>query len=157
MKPIIQTNKHYTHYPVFVVTNGTTVRNNIVKQDDARATDNAVVQGAVVKAVFLELWVDSATASKAVTSIVYKNPAGGSNPLIGDMLNLGAYANKKNIFATHQGLVPSNGNMIPLYREWILIPKGKQRIGLGDLISFDIAAIGADVNVCGFATFKEQF
>jgi len=157
MKAVITSQKHYFHVPAAVVTSGATSRTNIVKVDDARATANAIQQGAVVKAVYVEMWVSGVTADKTVLGTVYKIP-GGANPMnYADTLNLGSYDNKKNILSTHQGLAPTGGNIVPLFREWVLIPKGKQRFGLGDLLAIDISATGTNVNLCGFFTFKEYY
>jgi len=71
------------------------------------------------------------------------------------------YPNKKNLFKTSQGLLgDANSNAVPIFREWIAIPKGKQRIGLGDTLVFNLAALGEmdqDVEVCGLVIYKEYF
>ncbi len=157
MKPVINTEKHYVHVPVTAIGSGARVTLNLVTVSNSLALATDVRVGAVVKAVFLEMWVDSATASKTVNSSFQKQPSGAFAPTIAELGNMGTYINKKNVFQFHQGLAPSNGNIMPLFREWVLIPKGKQRMGLGDAISISIGATGATMNVCGFSTFKEHY
>ncbi len=157
MKQVINSDKHYVHLPVIAITSGNVSTFELVDVDNSLASASDVRVGAVVKAVFLELWADSPTSSKTINSAVLKRPSGASAPSIANLGNMGAYINKKNVFMFHQGLAPSNGNVVPLFREWILIPKGKQRMGLGDSIVVTTGATGATMNICGFATFKEYF
>ncbi len=157
MKPVINTEKHYVQFPVFTVPSTTVGTAGLVSGDNSLANARSVRVGAVVKAVYVEFWADSATASKTINAMVLKQPSGAAAPTYAEMQNLTAYKNKKNIFEFHQGLNPSNGNIIPLFRQWVMIPKGKQRIGIGDDINFLVSATGATMNVCGFAVFKEQF
>ncbi len=115
--------------------------------------------GASVKAVYVELWVvgtDQQTSSTITT--FEKLSSGATFATQSDMTALHAYANKKNIFKMHQGIIPdNNGNPVPFYREWIPIPKGKQRIGQGDQIVVNISGLTADVEFCGCMVYKEYF
>ncbi len=156
MRPTINSDKHYVHLPVTVVTNGARTNVFILLADNSLAAATSVRVGSVVKAVYVELWVDSATASKTVSACVYKL-SDGTSPTFGEMSNMTTYSNKKNVFEFHQGLAPTTGNIIPLFRQWIKIPKGKQRIGLGDSIKISVAATGANMNMCGVFVFKEYY
>ncbi len=102
------------------------------------------------------MWVQGAGAQPgATTIIVEKLPGVGTNITAGEMAALDDYNNKKNIFYTTQGLVgDSNTNPAPLIRQWIKIPKGKQRFGLGDRLQFTILGLVDDIEFCGLAIYK---
>lgn len=157
MKAPIHSIKHFIHTPAQVIVSGARINLNLVVGTVAPAATLAtdVTQGALVKAIYVEYWVSGVTAAKTVLGAIIKLPAGNVGPSFAESVNLGSYGNKKNIFETHQGLVPTEGNQMALFRHWIRIPKGKQRIGLGDKIVILVSATGTNVNLCGFATFKE--
>ncbi len=127
----------------------------------ASATTTQVLEGAVLKAAHVEMWVVSGGASDTVTTVIVtveKLPAGATPPTVTNMLNLQAYQNKKNIFYTFQGLVAAsiNGsNPVATIRDWILIPKGKQRFGLGDKLIISIYTLGTTLQTCGMFIYKE--
>lgn len=160
MKPVIQTNKHYRQ-----LTPGTVGLASIVElviaesvaRQDANA-NNEVSEGAVVKAVFVEMWLTSDDATQgSIVATVEKVPSGATAMTYAQSISMYTYPNKKNVLATHQGLVaPNVQSGIPVFREWIPIPKGKQRMGLGDKIVLNISGISNGANYCGFFTYKEQ-
>ncbi len=122
---------------------------------------NEVVEGSVVKAVFIEIWAlgNSAAGNFGAFNMTIEKRGQGSPAMTNTQsLNLGSYPNKKNILYTTQGVL-STGSVsaaIPLIRQWFAIPKGKQRMGIGDKIVLNlsnISAIGYDV--CGIYTYKE--
>ncbi len=161
LAPIVS-NKHYVHRSNVSVASGS-IQNNIVSDAVAGALANAfdVEEGSVIKAVHLELWVcgdESVAGNSQFALIVEKLPTG--NPLMtyAQSLNLGSYPNKKNILFTSQGVMNDRDNNtqgIPLIRNWQLIPKGKQRQGLGDRIVVNVAPTGGALNFCGLFTYKE--
>ncbi len=157
MKPPINSDKHYVQTPATLVASGAVLTINLVKSDNTLAATSSVRQGATVKAIYLEYWVVGAAAKFTGNIIICKRPGDLGNPTVTEMANLSAYKNKNNVFAHHQGLMPADGNIIPMFREWIPIPRGKQRIAIGDIISVSIAAVGTAVTICGFATYKEYF
>jgi len=72
------------------------------------------------------------------------------------MAALGDWDNKKNILFTSQGLINDvDSSAMNLYRGWIKIPKSKQRMGLGDLVSWHLRTVGQSLNFCGFELYKE--
>ncbi len=72
------------------------------------------------------------------------------------MNNLMVYPNKKNILFYSQGVIGDlTTQSIPVVRNWFLIPKGKQRMGLGDKIVETLTATAAVIQNCGFSTYKE--
>ncbi len=154
--------KHYVHLTNTLIASGVLLTNAIVHAVIAPATTNPqdVKQGAVVKAVYFERWLlgDSATGNTATfTVIVEKVPGNGTPMTFAQSLNLGGYPNKKNILYTTQGIVSDTAdgsNPVPVIRGWIKIPKGKQRMGLDDIINIHVSAVGA-LRACGIATYKE--
>ncbi len=120
-----------------------------------RASPVDVEEGAVVKAVYVEMWISGVTLDKTATWVILKRPANVAGPTFTEMATLGAYPNKKNILNSGQGIPPTNGNVMNIYKGWIKIPKGKQRFGLDDKLILTVAAVGTTVNICGIVTFKE--
>jgi len=157
MKATINSDKHLVGLPVVGIASGARTFFPIVTVDNDLALASDVRVGAVIKAVFIEIWAASATANLTIISAFGKLPTGSAAPTFAEMLTLSAYAGKKNLLETHQGLAPSSGNVVPMYRHWIKIPKGKQRMGLGDVIGVTIAAVGATMTVCGIFVFKEYY
>ncbi len=125
----------------------------------AAATTSEVREGAVVKAIYLEMWMVGHGETGASTQFNYaliKLPSGLSDPTFANIQNLMAYPNKKNVFFHSQGVIGDKTTQaIPVVRQWFKIPKGKQRIGVGDKIVFAVTATGQSIQRCGFATYKE--
>ena len=118
----------------------------------ATATDPKTVEvGTIVKAIYVEVWGQASSAQPGtVTILVERLPGGASNPTATDVATLHTYANKKNILYMTQGITgDSNTNPTPWIRQWILIPKGKQRFGLDDRMQLTIRAISTDFEWCG--------
>ncbi len=89
------------------------------------------MEGAVIKAVYIEFWLKGLGASDAITQFnmaIYKNPGGTNDLVAADLLNMMAYDNKKNIFYATQGVIGGvgGGQSVSPIRQWIKIPKGKQ-------------------------------
>ncbi len=118
-----------------------------------------VTEGAIVKAVFIELWNKSNAPSGTEQKFQFaieKVPAGAAPLSFTDMNNLQAYQNKKNILYFTQGVIGDlTVQAIPVFRQWILLPKGKQRFGFDDDLTIALSTTGATNNSCGFATYKE--
>ncbi len=158
--PIISV-KHYVHRTNTQLASGA-IQNNVIAEGVVLpATANAfdVKQGAIVKAVYVEIWVGGAGLEGDSTQFlmcVEKISSDGPFMTFAQSLNLGAYPNKKNILYTTQGvLAGENSNTVSISRNWILIPKGKQRMGLSDKIVCNVIASGQNIDVCGIFTYKE--
>ncbi len=149
--------KHYVQVPIVTVTNGTTSARAIANAVVAPAvgTTDEVNIGSVIKAIYVEIWVDGDISEATVVATIVKRVAGSVAPTFTNMNNLMAYENKANVLQVHQGLTPAGDNIIPVFREWIKIPKGKQRMAVGDKLTLSIAATGTEVHYCGFFTYKE--
>ncbi len=165
MVATINSIKHYVHFSQATIVAGA-IQNNVivdtVSVSAAGAASTDVEEGAVVKAVYIEFWISNDGDSSATiqfTISIEKLPTG--NPLMTttQSQNLGAYPNKKNILYTTQGIVGSeaSGMPMPIVRAWYLIPKGKQRFGLGDRVVCNITNIAGATGItrCGISTFKE--
>ncbi len=160
VRPMVHSVKHYVQYPISQI--GTGVRENIRIARGVESTvanlDNEVPEGATVKAIFFELWLQNEGNLGEFIMTITKDPQDALGPTFAQMAALFTYANKKNVLYTTQGLTSNDGVSGPVnvIRGWIKIPKSKQRIGLGDSINMSIANVSAnDLVRCGFATYKE--
>ncbi len=160
MRPIIHSTKHYDQ--ITLSTAVTVSRNLEVLLTSVESTvanqPNEVAEGAIVKAIYVELWVIGSVSNQFFTITLSKDPSGHAGPSFTEMTSLGTYDNKKNILYTTQGLASNDGIAQPIavIRQWFKIPKSKQRFGLGDKIRLSIASRGSDdIIYCGFATYKE--
>ncbi len=160
--PIISV-KHYVHRTNVTVTSGTIHNEELVDAIVAPGVANAfsVTQGSLVKAVHLDYWVLNIGASNTNTqwtAILEKVPAGQTAATAAQLANLGSYPNKKNVLHSFQGniaaAVDGNGG-IPFLQGWFKIPKGKQRMGLGDSLFISAVSTGTSIRICGLCTYKE--
>ncbi len=160
MKAPIHSSKHYVQMSRFTVATVARVNQDLViasKIQDINAVDE-VVEGALVKAVYVELWLLNSSNDGSDIVTLTKTTAGSIGPSFTECNALGTYDEKKNILFTHQGLSSNNGvgNPIPIMRGWYKIPKSKQRFGLGDRLVLTIANNGpSTLEACGFALYKE--
>ncbi len=160
MRPPIHSVKHYLQQSLATVAGGLLVNFTIAKARAVQSITNNedVVEGAVIKAVFVEMWVRSTELSPGTVLVsLVKVPGIGAAPIFADVVNLNDYDNKKNVLYHTQGLTNENStSAVPFVRQWFKIPKGKQRFGLDDRLILSIASQAAIDNViCGFATYKE--
>ncbi len=161
MRSPINSRKH-----IFQISQATVAQNALVVTQLAIGVEGSgtapqhVIDGASLKACYIEFWVsqDSASVVGSYTVIIEKNP-GQTAITFAQMGALHDYSNKKNILFTGQGLLtPNDGGQVPVVRGWYKIPKGKQRFGLGDILSITIRnnnVTAIDINFCGVAIYKE--
>ncbi len=160
MRPIIHSVKHYvqqTRSSVATVSLAQIVIANSVESTVANLVDE-VPEGSTIKAVFVEMWLlDSSNDGSFIVSFE-KTPGGTTGQGFANSNSLGTYFNKRNLLYVTQGLSPNNGvgNPVPIIRQWFKIPKGKQRMGLGERLVLNITNNGANnLEFCGFFTYKE--
>ncbi len=160
----INSRKHFVPRVVTLVASGAISNVPIVTSVVAASVDlvNEVIEGSVVKAVWVELWAISNAAANVVsfTITLEKVPAGATSMTAAQSVGLGTYPNKKNILYTTQGILSSNtpgAQAVPIIRQWFAIPKGKQRMGLGDEIMLNILAVSEAMNTCGMFIYKEYY
>ncbi len=158
---IVNSIKHYVQTANGTIASGAIGTVSLVKAEvaPANAAVADVLEGSIVKAIYIEMWMIGNGADGSDTQfnyIIYKLPSGLASPTYTNILNLQAWDNKKNVFFHSQGVIgDAQTQAIPVYRQWLKIPKGKQRMGAGDRIAFAVAATGQTINRCGFATYKE--
>ncbi len=163
VRPTINSDKHYRPISLTTVAeNSATSFSVVIAKKDVADVSSEVRTGAVVKAVFVELWyMSSGSQPTFQVSTIEKISSGGPLPTSTQMSDLFTYPNKKNILLTSQGLIgDANSNPIPVFRQWVKIPKGKQRFGLGDQLTVTVAARGEathDIEVCGMVIYKEYY
>ncbi len=163
MQATINSTKHYNHHAFFTVA-GAAVQNNVeINAVALSAVTNAndVRSGSEIKAIYIEYWMsgDTADTQSTFNITVEKTSGGQPNMTFAQAINLMNYPNKKNILYTTQGLVGAQNvtNAIPIIRQWISIPKGKQRFGLGDDLRVNIASITGNIRLCGISIYKEYY
>ncbi len=160
MRAPVQSTKHYVQRSLLTVTAGlidvTVIAHAVERANISAGNAFEVAEGSIIKAVFIELWVrtNDTSAGTALVSLV-KVPQNTSITFV-EQIALQTYDNKKNVLYHTQGLTNINGaDAIPFIRQWFKIPKGKQRMGLGDKLILAVSAQALDQNICGFATYKE--
>ncbi len=160
MRPTIHSTKHYVQMSLTSIAAGalgTTVLVSAVPVASKNLVSE-VEEGALVKAVYIELWVFGNAGNATQITTLCKFPSGQTPFTVAEMAALGAADNKKNILFTSQGLVGNDGIANPsvIMRGWYKIPKGKQRFGQGDTLELQIFAQAAEsLDFCGFCTYKE--
>ncbi len=154
--------KHMVSQTLSTVASGATSERLVASAVAAPAATNNfdITQGSVLKAVFIEMWLIGAELIGVNTSfnvVLEKRTNLTTNFTAANAANLTAYENKKNILYTTQGIVASEqgSTAVPIMRGWYKIPKGKQRMGLGDEIALQLTSLGGDFQLCGLFIYKE--
>ncbi len=116
--------------------------------------------GSVIKAVYIEMWTrgDDETAPPANVQINFEKLIGSSTlQIFAEGVLLNTYDNKSNVFYTTQGLTSAGtaNSGIPFLRGWFKIPKGFQRMSIGDRLVLNIVALNHDLESCGIFVYKE--
>ena len=160
MRPVVHSTKHYIQMTLSTVLTVSRVTNTLATAVQSTVANLAseIEEGAIVKAVYIELWVEGTVQDQFFTIVLDKATGGASQITFAQMTDLFTYANKKNIFYVTQGIASNDAvsGPVPVIRQWFKIPKTKQRFGLGDTLTLSIASRGLDdIKFCGFATYKE--
>ncbi len=160
MRPVINTEKHYVQTSLATIALGAILPVSIAFAEAGSPTGvSSVREGAVVKAVYIEMWILSSDSVAATAIVTLEKRSGNMVAMTAaQSAALGTYVNKKNILHTFMGLIGDN-NQYPMasIRGWFKIPKGKQRFGLQDLLVLNVHAQTNPIEICGFMTYKEQF
>ncbi len=160
MKPVIKSRKHYvqiTRSEAITVTRNSELLIESVAVT-SKNTPREVEEGAIVKAVYIEMWTEHSANDGFEIVTLSKQTDLGTGPTFAETLALDTYTNKKNVLFVHQGLGSNDGVNGPyvVMRGWYKIPKSKQRFGLGDILTLTMSNPGPQtMGYCGFATFKE--
>lgn len=162
MRAVIHSRKHYVQLSLSQVSQGALLNTILADGIEGTHTDpNQVSEGAGVKAVWVEAWAVQASSSVigSFTAGLYKNPGNTTLMTTAQGAALHDYPNKKNIFYVTQGISPTNDSALMLiFKGWIKIPKGKQRMGLGDQLVFFLRnnnPAAVDIELCGMFIYKE--
>ncbi len=160
MKAPIHSTKHYVQFGISQILTGVVENISLCTAQESTIANlaNEIAEGSLVKAIYIELWLQNEGNLGESIVTVSKDPVDNPGPTFAQHANLFAFQNKKNILFTHQGLTSNDGVSGPVVvlRQWIKIPKSKQRFGLGDGISLSISNVSAnDLVRCGFAIYKE--
>ncbi len=161
MKAIINSVKHIVQTSLTTIQEQTILNTPLIRVVNVEpSTSTQVVVGAVIKAIYCEYWLVGESAQNCIaTWSIEKLPNDGTAMTQTQAQALHSYPNKKNILKTGQGIVgENNSNPIPILREWIKIPKGKQRFGQGDELQLNVSCIGQTDNgldLCGLSIYKE--
>jgi len=160
VRPMVHSTKHYVPYPISQIGTGVAEQIVIVTAVESTVANlaNEVAEGATIKAIFFELWLQNEGTLGEFIMTITKDPLSGAGPSFAQMAALFSFPNKKNILYTTQGLTSNDGVSGPVnvIRGWIKIPKSKQRFGLGDRINLTIANVSAnDLVRCGISIYKE--
>ncbi len=159
VRPMVHSVKHYVQFSISTVTGGAVDHLIVAKSvslDNVNTVDE-VQEGSTIKAIYVELWARAGSTTPASGQmIVYKRISDTTLPSTTDMAALGDWDNKRNILYTTMGLFnDQDADAIALYKGWIKIPRGKQRMGLGDFLNISVFSPTIDLQLCGFATYKE--
>ncbi len=161
VRPMVNSSKHYVQTSIETVTGGMVNTINVANAVVVSAvnTVDEVREGCSIKAVYLELWGRAGSTTPASGQMIFfKRISDATSPNATDMAALGNWDNKKNIFYTTMGLFnDQDADAIALFKGWIKIPKSKQRMGLNDRLMFSVFSPTIDLQICGFATYKEYF
>ncbi len=159
----IQTIKHFVPRTDTDIPSGTAV--NLVIADavvaPAVGASNEVNIGSVIKAIRVEMWLGTPVSAGGLSQMVVvleKVPANQTPLTFAQSLNLMSYDNKHNILFTFQGILgalATGASPLQVLNNWILIPKGKQRMARGDSLILTISTVSAIANSCGMFIFKE--
>jgi len=163
MQGTINSIKHIVQLPLTTVDLSTMSNVSVVDAvvAPAASTTFQVTEGSLVKAIYFEIWMVNIGAVGTTGSFnitVEKRPANAPAMTIAQAVVQQAYPNKKNILYTTQGIIGSTsaGSALPMLKHWIAIPKGKQRMGLGDEVIINLANLASvDYQVCGVFIYKE--
>ncbi len=141
LRPKVHVEKHIVQRALFAVTGGTLVESRIALAVAVPTTSSTEVrEGSTISAVYVEMWItgDDAVQGTAIVTLE-KRIAGGAVMTAAQSAALDAYPNKRNVFHVQMGLTPPN-TQYPMasIKGWFKIPKGKQRMALGDTLVLNL-------------------
>jgi len=159
MRAPITSRKHVVQWTLSTVTPlATLVLEKIADGVDAgnAGVGSQVVTGSVVKAIWIELWIQSDDTSSSSFQINLEKTGGTATAMTyAQSIALDTYNNKNNVFYTTMGLVGPNDEVpTRVMYGWYKIPKGKQRLAQNEQWRLNISAITNGLTYCGQAIFK---
>ncbi len=160
MKTPIHSRKHIVQLPFNQISTGAREANTLITSVERTVANTAteVIEGAIIKAVFVEMWLQNSANDGHQIVMLEKTIASSAPASFASMAALDAYNNKKNVLFIHEGLSSNDGvgNPQAIMNGWFKIPKSKQRFGLGDGLSLNISNPSSNnLNRCGKVIYKE--
>ncbi len=164
MRPVINSVKHIvqltpTLVAALAVGKITIAEGKALADIDTVLSASDVRAGAVIKAVYCELWIaGDGTEQSSSTWCFKKRSAGDGNMTFAEINAMQGFPGKNTILMSGQGIVPSQGQYpMAIFKGWIKVPKGKQRIALGDQLEIVVSSIADGIRMCGLFIFKEYY
>ncbi len=160
VKATINSEKHLVQFSLGAIAAGTVSTHDLIVAENTPAAREDVRVGAIVKAIHCEMWFRGGddTAGGSYVAIIVKMNGSIANPNTTQMAALHDWNNKKNILWTSQGLINDDSSVAtPINNWWLKIPKGKQRMALGDRLVLYIYAQTGITDRCGTYIYKEYF
>ncbi len=160
MRPRVHVEKHFNQKSIFTVAASAILNSVILTAVAVPSAATHVREGCTISALYVEMWVSSTDTAQVSGVVTLEKVEGATTVLMttGDSAALNDYDNKKNIFHTFQGLIPTEIQYpMAAIRGWFKIPKGKQRFGLGDRMVLNIHGQSGAIQGCGFFLYKEQY
>ncbi len=160
MKPVLKSRKHIVQLPFDQILTATAQNALLGVTVDRTIADAAteIAEGSIIKAVFIEMWLQNSANDGHAVLIFEKVPLGNVGATFAQLADLDSYPNKKNVLFIHEGLTSNDGvgNPIPVLNQWFKIPKSKQRFGLADRMVLSISNPSSNnLNRCGKVIYKE--
>ncbi len=159
MRPRVNTDKHLVQFSLGSTASGALTKLVIAESVVAPADPDEVRIGCTISAVYIEMWLTSDDSASGTTIATFqKKPAGAPNMTAANSASLNAYAGKNTVLETHMGLLGPNVQVpIPVFKHWVKIPKGKQRMELGAQLVLNLHGQSNGLSFCGFMIYKEQY
>ncbi len=155
----IQSKKHYVQLSQFTIASAARLNQlAVLAVDDPTVANTFEVRtGSSIKAIYIEFWLLSDDAANSAFQLNVEKSKDTETPMtFAESILLHGYHNKNKVFYSTQGLTPTvTGSPIPVIRSWIKIPKGFQRMALGDRITCNISGITNGLIGCGQFVYKE--
>ncbi len=159
VRPVIHSVKHIISLTPTTAAAAAIANVNFATAVVSPDADNSVevVEGAVIKAIYVEFWFTSDDTTFGSTNAFFeKRPSGAATMTFANAQAMFSYPNKNNVMLSAQGLLSTvGGTPMALMRGWIKIPKGKQRMALGDIWTMNWTGLTNGTTVCGLVIYKE--
>ncbi len=159
MRPRVNTRKHIVQFSLGSTASGAITKLKLAESVAAPAATDEVVVGSIISAMYIEMWITSDDAAAGTTIATFqKKPPGAGNMTAAQSALLNDYDGKSSVLETHMGLLGPNVQVpIPVFKHWVKIPKGKQRMELGAQLVLNLHGQSNGLSFCGFVIYKEQY
>ncbi len=159
VRPMVHSEKHIVQNSIATVAGGAI--GTVIIADGVAVGDKNLVseveEGSIIKAIYMEQWIRAgSTTPSSGQAVLYKTQAAQSTVTTTEMAALNDWDNKRNVIYTTMGLYnDQDADATLVGKTWFKIPKGKQRMALGDKWKFSLFTPTIDLQFCGFFLYKE--